>query len=141
MSFYGVIVCNRCGYNGIYANTRLDIDDYFICPICGEHYIFPDIDPVAFIDMPSDQKEEYLKALRNNAELEPSLVAKRIAYEAEQSVKSSVPSTPKPKCPTCSSTNVHKISAGERVASVGLFGLFSKKINKTFKCKDCGYSW
>lgn len=47
----------------------------------------------------------------------------------------------KPKCPTCSSTNVQKIGAGERVASVGLFGLFSKKINKTFKCKDCGYSW
>lgn len=47
----------------------------------------------------------------------------------------------KPKCPTCSSTNVQKIGAGERVASVAILGLFSKKINKSFKCKNCGYTW
>ena len=44
-------------------------------------------------------------------------------------------------CPTCKSTNVSKIGAGERAASVGLFGIFSKKINKTFKCNSCGYTW
>ena len=47
----------------------------------------------------------------------------------------------KPKCPTCSSTNVQKIGTGERVASVAILGLFSKKINKSFKCKNCGYTW
>ena len=46
-----------------------------------------------------------------------------------------------PKCPTCGSLNVRHISGGERVASVGLFGIFSKKINKTFKCGNCGYTW
>lgn len=46
-----------------------------------------------------------------------------------------------PKCPTCSSTNVQKIGTGERVASVATFGIFSKKINKSFKCKSCGYTW
>ena len=46
-----------------------------------------------------------------------------------------------PKCPTCGSLNVHHISGGERVASVGFFGIFSKKINKTFKCGNCGYTW
>ena len=46
-----------------------------------------------------------------------------------------------PKCPTCNSTNVQKISTGERVTSVAMLGLFSKKINKTFKCKNCGYTW
>ena len=44
-------------------------------------------------------------------------------------------------CPTGKSTNVSKIGAGERAASVGLFGIFSKKINKTFKCNSCGYTW
>ena len=43
-----------------------------------------------------------------------------------------------PKCPTCGSLNVKKIGSVERAASVGLFGLFSKKINKTFECKNCG---
>ena len=46
-----------------------------------------------------------------------------------------------PKCPTCGSINVEKIGTGERVASVAMFGLFSKKINKSFKCKSCGYTW
>lgn len=46
-----------------------------------------------------------------------------------------------PKCPTCSSTNVQKIGTGERAVSVAMLGMFSKKINKSFKCKNCGYTW
>ncbi len=46
-----------------------------------------------------------------------------------------------PKCPTCGSTNIRKIGTGERVASVVGFGIFSKKINKTWKCNNCGYTW
>ena len=45
------------------------------------------------------------------------------------------------KCPTCQSTNVKKIGTGERVASVAMMGIFSKKINKSFKCNSCGYTW
>lgn len=47
----------------------------------------------------------------------------------------------KPKCPTCGSTNIRKIGTGERVASVVGFGLLSKKINKTWKCNNCGHTW
>lgn len=46
-----------------------------------------------------------------------------------------------PKCPTCGSTNIRKISGVERGASIAVFGLFSKKINKSFKCGNCGYTW
>lgn len=46
-----------------------------------------------------------------------------------------------PKCPTCGSTNIEEIGGLERVASVVVWGLSSKKINKTFKCKNCGYTW
>ncbi|MBD5395907.1 MAG: hypothetical protein HDR71_16975 [Lachnospiraceae bacterium] len=55
-----------------------------------------------------------------------------------------VPKTPIkniPKCPTCQSINITKIGTGERVASVAMLGIFSKKINKSFKCKNCGYTW
>ena len=41
-------------------------------------------------------------------------------------------------CPYCHSTNVLKIGTGERVASIIGLGIFSKKINKSFKCKNCG---
>lgn len=47
----------------------------------------------------------------------------------------------KPKCPTCGSTNIKKIGGVERGASIWAFGIFSKKINKTFKCGNCGYTW
>ena len=46
-----------------------------------------------------------------------------------------------PKCPTCGSTNVRKMGGVERGASIAAFGIFSKKINKTFKCGNCGYTW
>ena len=42
------------------------------------------------------------------------------------------------KCQFCQSTNVKKIGAGERAVSVIGLGLLSKKINKSFKCKNCG---
>ena len=51
------------------------------------------------------------------------------------------PTKPQPKCPTCQSTNIRKMGGIERGASIYAFGLFSKKINKTFKCQNCGYTW
>ena len=46
-----------------------------------------------------------------------------------------------PKCPSCHSTNIRKMGGIERGASIYAFGIFSKKINKTFKCQNCGYTW
>ncbi len=41
-------------------------------------------------------------------------------------------------CPYCHSTDTRKIGDGERAVSVLGLGLFSNKINKSFKCKNCG---
>lgn len=46
-----------------------------------------------------------------------------------------------PKCPTCGSPNISSIGTVERAGSVAMFGLASKKIGKTFKCSNCGYTW
>lgn len=46
-----------------------------------------------------------------------------------------------PKCPHCRSTNIKSISAINRGASIAMLGAFSKKINKSFECKNCGYTW
>ena len=51
------------------------------------------------------------------------------------------PTKPQPKCPTCQSANIRKMGGIERGASIYAFGIFSKKINKTFKCQNCGYTW
>ncbi len=46
-----------------------------------------------------------------------------------------------PKCPTCNSTNVKRISGTRRWISAGLFGLASSNIGKTMECRNCGYKW
>lgn len=49
---------------------------------------------------------------------------------------------PKPKCPTCGSTNIGKISGTKRWFSTGLFGIASSDVGKSMVCKNCGYkSW
>ena len=47
----------------------------------------------------------------------------------------------RPHCPTCGSTNIQKIGTGERIASVAMVGIFSKKINKSYKCLNCKHTW
>ncbi len=46
-----------------------------------------------------------------------------------------------PKCPTCGSTNVSKISTTSKVVGGAMFGLFSKTALSQFKCNNCGYKW
>lgn len=46
-----------------------------------------------------------------------------------------------PKCPTCGSTNVEKISLGSKVVGGAMFGLFSSNVRKTMKCNHCGHKW
>lgn len=46
-----------------------------------------------------------------------------------------------PKCPTCQSPNIEKISAIKKVIGGALFGLFSSDVQKTMHCKNCGYKW
>lgn len=46
-----------------------------------------------------------------------------------------------PKCPTCSSTNIEKLSSFDKAAGAVMFGLFSKTARSQFKCRNCGYKW
>lgn len=68
-------------------------------------------------------------------------------YEREHLNDDVVTTPPKPvnknipKCPTCGSTNIERISAGKKLAGSMLFGLFSKDAKCTFHCKNCNYKW
>jgi predicted RNA-binding Zn-ribbon protein involved in translation (DUF1610 family) len=47
-----------------------------------------------------------------------------------------------PKCPTCGSTNIEKISTSSKVGKAVLFGILAVgAISKTFKCNNCGHRW
>ena len=47
----------------------------------------------------------------------------------------------KPKCPTCQSENIQKISAMTKAGSVALWGIFSQKVKKQWHCNSCGSEW
>lgn len=85
----------------------------------------PNLDKTLF-----EHRDEIIQ--RKNDEMKASIAVGKAMLEEKSRV---------PKCPTCGSLNVRRIPCGERVASVGFFGIFSKKINKTFKCGNCGYTW
>lgn len=54
----------------------------------------------------------------------------RVNYEAAESMR-------KVTCPYCGSVNVKKVSTISRMASVGFFGLSSKKVGKQWHCNNC----
>lgn len=46
-----------------------------------------------------------------------------------------------PKCPTCGSTNIEKISVSKKMKGSFLFGFLSSDVRNTMHCKNCGYKW
>lgn len=135
--------CIHCGYPLL----------NYICSINGVEYNLQNEMNLALVD--NDDWIKAIGSLRRKTSLTLSDGSDLIDYIRETK---SIPNTftsrfpledreklyGKPKaitCPTCSSTNIRKMSGVERGASIATFGLFSKKINKTFKCNGCGYTW
>ena len=98
----------------------------------------PDFSPAIRERVLEDNKRNEAERAKKEAESQKKLEeyrkqrAKEKAYEATH---------PKPKCPTCGSTNIEKISTLNRAVSIGIVGLASDKIGKQFCCKNCGYKW
>lgn len=46
-----------------------------------------------------------------------------------------------PKCPTCGSTKIKRITTTSKVTNTVLFGLLGNKRKKQFHCNSCGYEW
>lgn len=68
-----------------------------------------------------------------NASLTPQQIAQANAVAREWQNR--------PKCPTCSSINVEKISVAKKAVGGAMFGLFSSDVRNTMHCKNCGYKW
>ena len=141
--------CPKCGRMVICGG----VDGEAICDCC-EHEVYPipeeflegrffikDEKKQQFIEeyiKPSPEFDQYLFDHRDeildkqNAEYEAQMARGRAILE-EQSCR--------PECPTCHSKNVQRISGMERGLSIYVFGIFSNKFNKTFKCNHCGYTW
>lgn len=97
------------------------LDNVRACPYCG----FDEISSyLLYLEKEKQSKYIDYTSFHNNVPIQPQTQQQNI-----------------PKCPTCGSTNIRKMGGVERGASIAAFGIFSKKINKTFKCGNCGCTW
>lgn len=61
-------------------------------------------------------------------------------YQADKFVKS-VQESNVPKCPTCQSTDIKKISGLSKAGNVVMWGIFSRKVHKQWHCNNCDSEW
>ena len=143
MSFYKY--CPKCG-------DITCVQEVENCNFCNETYIVTDYeyslnDLFGDINKPKEIFEKYVKP---NPLFDEELYNKRIALEKKQEEISSyrlrmekqqAQRANVPKCPTCGSTNVERISTAQKAFGFALVGLFSSNLGKTMHCKNCGYKW
>ncbi|OKZ77458.1 MAG: hypothetical protein BHV87_01380 [Clostridiales bacterium 36_14] len=124
-------------------------EDTKICPCC-ERGVLED-SPLTFeefkiIDNVSDSDRQFLEAmieLKKNDPIEYQLKMSQFKANLKQQeqVQESRAEENKPRCPTCGSTNIEKISLGKKAVGGALFGIFSSNVRKSMHCKSCGYKW
>ncbi len=104
----------------------------YCCPNCNQELFYSNSQEID--EQTGKITNEFIDAERRN-------FTQHISDEWRDRVYARAANNNIPKCPTCQSTNIRKIGGVERGASIAMFGIFSKKINKTFKCGSCGYTW
>ena len=111
-----------------------------ICPSCKKGVLEDSIityEELEIIQDVSDSDRQFLEAmieLKKNDPIEYQLKMSQFKASLKQQENSKkVEDDNKPKCPNCHSTNIKAITGTERVMSIMGLGIFSKKINKSFK--------
>lgn len=139
-----------------------DLDYWYYCPICGRSLL------PSFNTCVKHEKVKLVKSLHKKEYYETKLkerkdyissgfkiveeeeIIKNPLYNPNESAKNPTPTIVPyiqkeikniPKCPTCQSTKIKKISGIKRAAHGYAFGLFSKTARSQFECENCGYKW
>lgn len=145
--------CNKCYENHI--NNGMCNHGYFwclkqdveYCPICAdklENINFPFEDLKILTSISNDVRlYQSMIQLYNDdiIEYELKMSQFKTQYEQQESIKQMQEEKNIPKCPTCGSTNIEKISACKKIGGGMLFGLFSSDVRNTMHCRDCGAKW
>ncbi len=120
-------------------------EDTKICPCCKKGVLEDSsltFEEFKIIDNVSDSDRQFLEAmieLKKNDPIEYQL--KMSQFKAQVKQQESRVEENKPRCPTCGSTNIEKISLGKKAVGGALFGIFSSNVRKSMHCKSCGYKW
>lgn len=134
--------CEKCGGTGV-----LDFD---VCVQCGSHNSYKSV-PDEYVDdyaIKDDLKAEFIENIvKSSPNFEQECWDRREAFKEIQKHNDELLENDKvkqanvPKCPTCQSANLKKITATSKAMNTAMFGLFGTKRHKTFHCDNCGYEW
>ena len=113
---------------------------FYECPKCQECYSFETAKPYTAICPKCNCELKFYLNADCDTELAEKVRKGIPTYDPTKDPESFF-YVPVIKCPTCSSTNVKKISKAARAFSIGTWGLASNKLYKSFECKTCGYTW
>lgn len=123
-------------------------EDY-VLTLCGEYR--DGISLVNGLTFKENEKRFIEEVIKPNPEFDPKLYARKDdIIEQQENERLAVyrdvrwwenKSSNTPKCPTCGSTNIQKISVTSKAVGASLFGIFSKTARSQFKCRNCGYKW
>ena len=110
---------------------------------CKQFFMHHEKDEKVYTQHPYSTYLKYLKRKAQKERLEYERLHPSYTISASSNRESSVKpiNKPVPKCPTCGSTNVERISTTSKVIGGALFGLFSSNVRNTMHCKNCGYKW
>lgn len=121
------------------------------CPFCKNIVSCVNIteDDVRILFMASNGNRQLLEAMidlhdKDIIEYELKMSQFRDQVEQQKSIQntqSTVKQSNTPKCPTCGSTNIQKISASAKLGGAMMFGIFSKTAKSQWKCRNCGSKW
>lgn len=73
--------------------------------------------------------------------IEYGLKLSQFRTQLEQQKSSKTQNDNRPKCPTCGSTNIEKISVTKKAFGGAMFGIFSSDVRNSMHCKNCGVKW
>lgn len=134
--------CEKCGGTGV-----LDFD---VCVQCGSHNSYKSV-PDEYVDdyaIKDDLKAEFIENIvKSSPNFDQECWDRREAFKEIQKHNDELLENDKvkqanvPKCPTCNSTDIKKISVMSKAVGATMFGLFSKTARSQFRCKNCGYEW
>ena len=150
--FQKTFICPKCGNYELYFDFDPDAPRHIVCEFCNTPFIQTNLSTKEF---EAQSLEEWRKGNKyfeidvakkygngqfdeEAYQIREQILAQRKTEERQQQkeVQKAMP-----KCPTCGSTNIEKISVGKKIGGSFLFGVFSSDVRNTMHCKDCGAKW
>lgn len=111
------------------------------CSVCNTTLIPTDMEMDVFFDISQEERNKWKNELfETKIKPNPLYNAQKMQARiiAEQNEEMGQNTQNIPKCPICGSTNIHKISGANKVASALTFGVFAVgHVSKTYKCDNC----